>query len=110
MHIARLEKTLLLAASVGLAAISLFAQPAAALSTITVAITTDFASRNPYTDSTAQMYGIWCQVYGCLGSYDPSIGNEKPMLAESWAIDPDDHNVWIIHLRQGLKRHGDGRE
>jgi ABC-type transport system substrate-binding protein len=86
------------------------ARPAHAQSTITVAVTSDFSSRNPYADSTAQMYGIWCQVYGCLGTYDAKVGDYKGMLAESWEVDPNDHNVWIFHLRKGLKRHGDGKE
>jgi peptide/nickel transport system substrate-binding protein len=81
-----------------------------AQSTITVSVIGDFASRNPYADSTAQMYGIWCQVYGCLGTYDAKTADYKGMLAESWGVDPNDHNVWIIHLRKGLKRHGDGKE
>jgi len=85
-------------------------RPAQAQSTITVSVIGDFSSRNPYADSTAQMYGIWCQVYGCLGTYDPKTADYKGMLAESWGVDPNDHNVWLIHLRKGLKRHGDGKE
>lgn len=86
------------------------ARPAQAQSTITVSVIGDFSSRNPYADSTAQMYGIWCQVYGCLGTYDPQTAEYKGLLAESWGVDPNDHNVWLIHLRKGLKRHGDGKE
>ena len=59
-------------------------RPARAQSTITVSVIGDFSSRNPYADSTAQMYGIWCQVYGCLGTYDPKTADYKGMLAESW--------------------------
>jgi peptide/nickel transport system substrate-binding protein len=32
------------------------------------------------------------------------------MMAESWEVDKKDHNVWIFHLRHGMKRHHDGRE
>lgn len=85
-------------------------RPAQAESTITVSVIGDFSSRNPYADSTAQMYGIWCQVYGCLGTYDAKTAEYKGLLAESWGVDPNDHNVWIIRLRKGLKRHGDGKE
>jgi peptide/nickel transport system substrate-binding protein len=99
---------MVVAASLG--ALSLPARPAQAQSTITVSVIGDFSSRNPYADSTAQMYGIWCQVYGCLGTYDPKTADYKGMLAESWEVDPNDHNVWLIHLRKGLKRHGDGKE
>ncbi len=85
-------------------------QPVAAGTVITVAITSDFVSRNPYGDSTAQMFGIWCQIYGCLANYDPSTGTLKGMLAESWVQDPNDPTSWIITLRKGLKRQQDGRE
>lgn len=82
---------------------------ALAASTVTVAITSDFVSRNPYGDSTAQMFGIWCQIYGCLATYDSSTGTLKGMLAERWSQDPNDPTSWIITLRKGLKRHKDGR-
>jgi peptide/nickel transport system substrate-binding protein len=77
--------------------------------TVTVAITSDFVSRSPYGDSTAQMFGIWCQVYGCLAHFDPATGTMKQGLAESWVQDPNDTSSWIITLRKGLKRHRDGR-
>ena len=80
-----------------------------AASTVTVAITSDFVSRSPYGDSTAQMFGIWCQVYGCLAHFDPATGTMKQGLAESWIQDPNDTSSWIITLRPGLKRHRDGR-
>src|SRR4051812_38207967 len=83
---------------------------ALAASTVTVAITSDFVSRSPYGDSTAQMFGIWCQIYGCLGTFDPATGTMKSVLAESWAPDPNDLSSWIITLRKGLKRHKNGRE
>jgi peptide/nickel transport system substrate-binding protein len=81
-----------------------------AASTVTVAITSDFVSRSPYGDSTAQMFGIWCQIYGCLAAYDRETGSIKGLLAESWAQDPNDRSSWIVTLRKGLKRHKDGRE
>jgi peptide/nickel transport system substrate-binding protein len=93
-----------------LSIVSIPARSAQAQSTITVSVIGDFSSRNPYADSTAQMYGIWCQVYGCLGTYDAKTADYKGMLAESWTVDPSDHNVWFIRLRKGLKRHGDGKE
>jgi peptide/nickel transport system substrate-binding protein len=81
-------------------------QPA---STVTVAITSDFVSRSPYGDSTAQLFGIWCQIYGCLAHFDPATRTMKQGLAESWVQDPNDTSSWIITLRPGLKRHKDGR-
>ena len=86
------------------------AKPANAASTVSVAIATNFISRNPYGDSTAQIYGIWCQIYGCLGIYDPETQTVRGLLAEKWEIDPADQKSWIITLRKGLKRHKDGRE
>jgi peptide/nickel transport system substrate-binding protein len=83
---------------------------ASAASTVTVAITSDFISYNPYGDTTAQMFGIWCQIYGCLVTYDPATGSLKGLLAESWARDPNDPSAWIVTLKKGLKRQKDGRE
>ena len=79
-------------------------------SSVTVAVTNDFVSRSPYGDSTAQMFGIWCQIYGCLVNYVQETGELKGLLAESWAIEPGDPSAWIVTLRKGLKRHKDGRE
>ena len=83
---------------------------AQAASSVTVAVTNDFVSRSPYGDSTAQMFGIWCQIYGCLVNYVQETGELKGLLAESWAIEPGDPSAWIVTLRKGLKRHKDGRE
>ena len=80
-----------------------------AAGTVTVAITSDFVSRSPYGDSTAQLFGIWCQIYGCLAQFDLATGTLKAGLAESWTQDPNDPTAWIITLRKGLKRHKDGR-
>jgi peptide/nickel transport system substrate-binding protein len=81
-----------------------------AKTSVTVAVAHDIASWNPYADSTAGMYAIWCQVYGCLGTYDGATGTFKGMLAESWEVDKNDPNKWTFRLRKGLKRHGDGKE
>ena len=86
------------------------ATTARAESTVTVAITSDFISNSPYGDTTAQMFGIWCQIYGCLATYDPATAALKPFLAESWIRDPNDPAAWIVTLRKGLKRQKDGRE
>jgi ABC-type transport system substrate-binding protein len=56
------------------------------------------------------LFGIWCQIYGCLALLDHSTGTLEPVLAESWTQDPNDASAWIITLRKGLKRHKDGRE
>lgn len=95
-----------------LSASACFTRPgeARAASTVAVAVTNDFVSRSPYGDSTAQMFGIWCQIYGCLANYVPETGGLKGLLAESWALEPGNPSAWIVTLRKGLKRHKDGRE
>lgn len=86
------------------------ARTADAKTTVTVAVTNDFSTWNPYGDSTAVIYGIWCEVYGCLGTYDFKTGDYVGMLAKSWEVDKKNHNIWIFHLRHGLKRQVDGKE
>ena len=83
---------------------------AKAASTVNVGVVNDFAGWNPYADSTAQMYMIWCQTYGCLGTFDANSGAYQPLLAESWETDKSDPRVWYFHLRHGLKRQHDGKE
>jgi peptide/nickel transport system substrate-binding protein len=83
---------------------------ATAESTVTVGVVNDFAGWNPYADTTAQMYMIWCQTYGCLGTYNTNTGEYEPLLAESWETDKNDPRIWYFHLRHGLERHHDGRE
>jgi peptide/nickel transport system substrate-binding protein len=83
---------------------------AKAETTVSVGVVNDFAGWNPYADSTAQMYMIWCQTYGCLGTFDTTTGEYEPLLAESWETDKNDSRIWYFHLRHGLKRHHDGKE
>jgi peptide/nickel transport system substrate-binding protein len=83
---------------------------AAAESTVTVGVVNDFAGWNPYADSTAQMYMIWCQTYGCLGTFNTNTGEYEPLLAQSWEVDKNDPRIWYFHLRHGLKRQHDGKE
>jgi peptide/nickel transport system substrate-binding protein len=54
----------LIAGSAGLAG------PAMAASRVTVAVTETIASTNPIADSVNLMYGVWCQIYGCMMRYD----------------------------------------
>ena len=83
---------------------------AAAESTVTIGVVNDFAGWDPYADSTAQMYMIWCQTYGCLGTFNTDTGEYEPLLAQSWETDKNDPRIWYFHLRHGLKRHHDGKE
>jgi peptide/nickel transport system substrate-binding protein len=105
-HVSRLLCAAAFAAALALAP----ANSARAESTVTIGVVNDFAGWNPYADSTAQMYMIWCQTYGCLGTFDTNKGEYVPMLAQSWETDKNDPRIWYFHLRQGLKRHHDGKE
>lgn len=102
-------------ATAGLGAVALFAigaQPAsaAARSEVSIGATETVASHNPYGDSIAMGYAVWCQVYGCLGIYNFDKGDYEGMMAKSWEVDKKDRNIWIFHLRHGVKRQHDGKE
>jgi len=81
-----------------------------AKSRVAVGATETISSHNPHGDSISMGYGIWCQVYGCLGYFDFEAGAYKGMLAERWETDKQNPNVWTFYLRKGLKRHNDGKE
>jgi peptide/nickel transport system substrate-binding protein len=94
----------------GLAMLGLCAGGAEARGRVTVGVTETIASFNPYADSISMGYGIWCQVYGCLGIYDFDKGEYVGMLAERWEVDKADNSVWTFHLKHGVTRQNDGRE
>jgi peptide/nickel transport system substrate-binding protein len=74
--------------------------------TLRISTTERLITTNPYGDSNAQMYSIWCQIYGCLGIYDWQQKKYVGMLAQSWeVVDP---KTWRFHLRTDLKRHDGG--
>lgn len=98
------------AAMAGAAMLGLCAGNAEARSQVAVGVTETIASYNPYADSVSLAYGIWCQVFGCLGIYSFDKGEYVGMLAERWEVDKTDNNVWTFHLKRGVKRHNDGRE
>jgi peptide/nickel transport system substrate-binding protein len=68
-----------------------------AQSRVTIGVTETMETYNPYGDSVALLYGIWCQVYGCLGTYDFEKGDYVGMLADRW--ETTDPNTWLFHLR-----------
>lgn len=70
---------------------------------ITVAITEGITGYNPYADSVVLIGSIWCQVYGCLTTWDFKAGKFVPFLAES--LEPEDDLNWILTLRSDWKRH-----
>jgi peptide/nickel transport system substrate-binding protein len=99
------------ASAAGIALIGLSAGTGAqAASQVAVGVTETIASHNPHGDSISMGYAIWCQVYGCLGTYDFEKGDYVGMLAERWEVDKNDPNIWTFHLKKGMKRQNDGRE
>src|SRR5205085_582497 len=84
-----------------------FDRNAEARGQVIVGVTETIASYNPYADSISMGYGIWCQVYGCLGIYDYEKGDYAGMLVERWEVDKADKNVWTFHLKHGVKRQND---
>lgn len=99
-----------IAQAVIVAAASFSGSAASAASQVAIGVTETIASYNPYADSVGLAYGIWCEVLGCLGVWDYDKGEYVGRLAESWEVDKSDPNVWIFHLRHGVKRQNDGVE
>lgn len=95
-----LATTLAVAATIILSATSADAQKR-----VVIGATGNIYGWNPYQDSAAQMYGIWCNVYGCLCRYDFKKAGYSPMLAESWTINPNNRNEWTFKLRKDVKSH-----
>ena len=108
MRFSKLARSVAVAATVAAGLLGVGA--ARAETTVSIAVVNDFAGWNPYADSTSQMYNIWCQVYGCLGTFDTRKGEYEGMLAQSWETDKKDPRIWIFHLKHGMKRHKDCKE
>ena len=82
------------------------APQATAKTRVTVGITETLTGYNPHADSVAIGYALWCQVYGCLGTWDFEKAQYVGMLAESW--ETTDPNTWVFKLKKGVMRH-DGK-
>lgn len=97
----------LIAAAIAIAAPA-SAQTAQRPANETLVVTTadTLVTRHPYAESSAQMYSIWCQVYGCLGRYDYAQRKFVGQLAERW--EQRDDVTWRFHLRKDLVRHDGG--
>ncbi|MFA9263075.1 MAG: ABC transporter substrate-binding protein [Undibacterium sp.] len=74
--------------------------------TLVVTTTDTLVTRHPYAESSAQMYSVWCQVYGCLGRYNYAARKFEGLLAERW--EQLDDLTWRFHLRRDLVRHDGG--
>jgi len=77
-------------------------------SRVVVGVTETVGAYNPHSDSVALMYAVWCQVYGCLGTWNFQKADNTGLLAESWEV--KDPNTWIMRLRKGIRRHDDKAE
>lgn len=74
---------------------------------LSVGITSNLSTVNPYGDSASHLYGLWGEVYGNLCRYDFKKGGYVGHLAANW--ETTDKNTWLFHLKKGLKFH-DGTE
>ncbi|HJX11211.1 MAG TPA: hypothetical protein VJ733_12025 [Candidatus Binatia bacterium] len=52
----------------------------AAETRISIGVTETMETFNPYGDSVSLMYSVWCQVLGCLGTYDFDKGQHVGLL------------------------------
>ncbi|MDA0653681.1 MAG: ABC transporter substrate-binding protein [Proteobacteria bacterium] len=95
-----------LSAAIALLLMGATAQQASAKSRVTIGVTETLTGHNPHADSVALGYALWCQVYGCLGTWDFKKAEWVGMLAESWEI--TDPNTWVFKLKKGVMRH-DGK-
>jgi hypothetical protein len=56
---------------------------------VSVGVTETMETFNPYGDTVSLMFGVWCQVMGCLGTFDFVKGEYVGILAERWeVVDP----------------------
>lgn len=70
---------------------------------LSVGITSNLSTVNPYGDSASHMYGLWGEVYGNLCRYDFKKGNYVGHIATKW--ETTDKNTWVFHLKKGVKFH-----
>ena len=75
----------------------------AAETRISIGVTETMETFNPYGDSVSLMYSIWCQVLGCLGTYDFDKGQHVGLLVEKWEV--KDPKTWLFHLRKNNRFH-----
>ncbi len=66
---------------------------------IVVGVTDNINSYNPVADSAAFMASVWCQVYGCLITYDYDAAAYKGMLVESWHF-AEVNLLWRVERRR----------
>ena len=72
---------------------------ASAETRLTLGITSNLSTVNPYGDSASHLYGLWGEIYGNLCRYSFEKGGYVGHLAEKWEV--EDENTWIFHLKKG---------
>ena len=80
-----------------------FSRLRAAETRISIGVTETMETFNPYGDSVALMYSVWCQVLGCLGTYDFDKGQHVGLLVERWEV--KDPKTWYFYLRKNNRFH-----
>src|SRR5215472_17293484 len=75
----------------------------AAETRISIGVTETMETFNPYGDSVALMYSVWCMVLGRLGTYDFDKGQHVGLLVESWEV--KDPKTSLFHLRKTNRFH-----
>lgn len=98
--------TALIAGTALLVAGAIASQASAKKTRVVVGVTETIGTYNPHSDSVSLMYGVWCQIYGCLGVWDFQKAKDTGLLVESWEV--TDPNTWVFRLKKGIKRH-DGK-
>ena len=87
-----------------------FTRLRAAETRISIGVTETMETFNPYGDSVALMYSVWCQVLGCLGTYDFDKGQHVGLLVEHWEVkDPkgtplEEHKNVLKQIENLLKK------
>ena len=76
---------------------------ASAETRLTLGITSNLSTVNPYGDSASHLYGLWGEIYGNLCRYSFDKGGYVGHLAEKWEV--EDENTWLFHLKKGMKFH-----
>ena len=98
-----MKRILIAFVMVGLSASYPLRHLAAAETRISIGVTETMDTFNPYADSVSLMYSVWCQVLGCLGTYDFDKGQHVGLVLERWEV--KDPKTWLFHLRRDIKFH-----
>ncbi|MSP38456.1 MAG: peptide ABC transporter substrate-binding protein [Deltaproteobacteria bacterium] len=79
------------------------AKTTAAETRVSVGVTETMETFNPYGESVSLMYSVWCQVLGCLGTYDFEQWKHVGLLVERW--ETKDPKTWYFYLKKENRFH-----